>query len=201
MSVTKKLLAIAAMSASLLSGAFAQTTAAPSAGEMATTEAKAVIAEMLEAISFRQTMNQMSVAMTQSMPQMFEQTTARMFEKLPAAERKAAKEKFAASAQLAMEKAIAIYRDPEILKGMEDIMGRAYAKRFTLTEIKAITAFYKSEAGKKMISAGPQLMQEAMPEIMALTSPKMNALMQELTKKVLEEAKTASETKAAAAAK
>jgi hypothetical protein len=78
---------------------------------------------------------------------------------------------------------------------MEDIMGRAYAKRFTLAEIKAITAFYKSEAGKKMLSTGPQLMQEAMPEIMALTSPKINALMQEFTKKAMDDAKAAADAK------
>ncbi|MCA2998743.1 MAG: DUF2059 domain-containing protein [Rhodocyclaceae bacterium] len=195
MSVTKKLLAIAAMSASLSGGAFAQTNAAPSAGGIASAETKVAITEMLEAINFRQTMIQISATMTQSMPQMFEQTSSRMFEKLPPAEQKAAKEKFAASAQGAMEKAMAIYRDPEILKGVEDIMGRAYTKRFTLAEIKSITAFYKSDAGKKMLSAGPQLMQEAMPEIVALTAPKTNALMQEFTKKALEDAKAASEAK------
>jgi hypothetical protein len=179
--------------------AFAQVPAPAAKAEVPSAEVKAAVAEMLEAINFRQTMIQMSATMTQSMPQMFEQSSSRMFEKLPPAEQKAAKEKFAASAQGAMEKAMAIYRDPEILKGMEDIMGRAYTKRFTLAEIKSITAFYKSDAGKKMLSAGPQLMKEAMPEIVALTAPKTNALMQEFTKKALEDAKAASEAKAVTA--
>lgn len=193
MTLLKRFLVLAACSVALSTSAVAQAPAAPTKSDVPTAETKAAVAEMLEAINFRQMMSQMSAAMTQSMPQIFEQTTARMFEKLPPTEQKAAKEKFAASAQAGMQKAMAVYRDPEIMKGMEDIMGRAYAKRFTLAEIKTITVFYKSDAGKKMLSTGPQLMQETMPEIMALTSPRINALMEEVTKKAMEDAKAASE--------
>jgi len=164
-------------------------------------ELKAAVTEMLDAINFRQMMNQMSVAMAQSTPQMVEQLSSRMLEKLPPAEQKVAKEKAAVAAKAGAERAMALYRDPEIIKGMEDIMVRAYARRFSLVEIKSITAFYRSDAGKKMMSATPQMMQEMMPEIAALTSPKMNALMDELMKTAMEDAKAASEAKKAATAK
>ncbi len=169
--------------------AFAQAPAPATKAEAPSAEVKAAVAEMLEAINFRQMMNQMAAAMAQSMPQMMDQMLARSFDKLPADQQKVAKEKASESSRLAMQKSMAFYSDPEIIMGMEEIMGRAYAKRFSLAEIKTITAFYKSDAGKKMLTTAPQLMQETMPEIMALTAPKINAMIDELTKKAIEDAK------------
>lgn len=194
--LTRNSIAAVVSCAALALNAFAQAPApipAPaSMVEVPSGEVKAAISEMLEAMNIRQMMNQMSTAMVQSMPLMLEQMMERSVSHLPSDQRAAAKQRSAATVGSFMEKGMAIYGDPEILKGMEEIMGRAYAKRFSLSEIKTITAFYKSEAGKKMMSVVPQLMQETMPEIVALTAPKVNALMEEVTKRAIEDAKAAS---------
>jgi hypothetical protein len=44
-------------------------------------------------------------------------------------------------------------------------------------------------------------MQETMPEIVALTAPRINAMMEELMKSAMEEAKAASDAKKASPAK
>ena len=106
-------------------------------------ELRAAAVEMLDAVNLRQMMNQMSSAMAQATPQMLEQMSGKMFDKLPPEQQKVAKEKAASAAKAAADRAMAIYRDPEVIQGMEDIMVRAYVRRFTLAEIKSITAFYK----------------------------------------------------------
>jgi hypothetical protein len=153
-----------------------------------TAELKAAIAEMLDAINFKQILPQMGAAMAQSFPQMIEQRTAQSTEKLTAEEQAKLRAETNKSMQSSFPKMIAIYSDPDVIKGMEDIMARSYAKRFTLAEIKTIAAFYKSDAGKKMQSMGPQLMQESMPEIMALVSPRMNMIIESIAKEAKEAA-------------
>ena len=68
-------------------------------------------------------------------------------------------------------------------------MARAYAKNFTTAEIKATTAFYISPAGKKTLTIMPKMMQETMPEIMAIVAPKMSAIMETATKDVASQIK------------
>jgi len=152
-------------------------------------EQKAVVAEMLEAINFKQMMAQMGAAMTQGMPQMMAQSLEATIAKLPLEQRAKAREVAQESMKSSLNESMKLYTDPAIISGMEDIMGRAYARRFSLDEVKAITAFYKSAAGKKMMTDAPQIMQETMPEMAALMSPRMTAMIERVTKDVAEKAK------------
>ena len=145
-------------------------------------EQKAAVKEMMAAINLKQQMAQMGAAMSQSMPQMIQQMTAQTTRKLSPEAQAKAREQASKSMQASFPKLLAMYADPEVVQGMEDIMGRAYAKRFTLAEVKSVTAFFTSEAGKKMISAAPQIMQDTMPEIMALMSPRMKAFAEGIVK-------------------
>ncbi|NOU07310.1 MAG: DUF2059 domain-containing protein [Hyphomicrobiaceae bacterium] len=71
-------------------------------------------------------------------------------------------------------------RQPGAAKDIDDVMGRMaekfiarksevtdmtaphYAEAFTVAEIKQITAFYKSEIGKKLVQEQPAIMQKSM---------------------------------------
>jgi hypothetical protein len=147
-----------------------------------TAEQKAAIADMLEAMNFKQMMTQMASAMAQSMPQTSEKIIAPMLAKLPPEEQAKVRAQAIKSAQSSLPRLMAVYSDPVIMSGVEDIMGRIYLKRFSLDEIKAITVFYKSDAGKKLISSTPQIMQESMPEMMALIAPRMAEIVEKITK-------------------
>ncbi len=152
---------------------------------------KAAVKELLDAMNFKQMMSQMSGPMLQQMSQMFDQ----MIEAAPsgskftpeqkAAARKAAQESSARSLKASAE----LYNDPKVIEAFEDIMARAYAKNFTTAEIKATTAFYTSPAGKKALTIMPQMMQETMPEIMAVIEPRMSAIMESATKEVASQIK------------
>ena len=74
-------------------------------------------------------------------------------------------------------------------------MARSYARHFTTAEIKATTAFYTSPAGKKALTLVPMLMQETMPEMMALMTPRMNAILESAAKDVVAKAEKNGKTK------
>lgn len=188
MSILKNSLIIALAATSLHVAAQPAPVPTSTPAVVVTLEQKAAVAEMLEAINFKQMMTQMGAAMAQSMPKMIEQQTALSTSKLPPEAQAKARNEATKSMQSSFPRIMAIYSDADVIKGMEDIMASAYAKRFTLAEIKAITAFYASDAGKKMQSSGPQIMQETMPEIMALVSPRMNAIVDSISNEAKEKA-------------
>ena len=152
---------------------------------------KAAVKELLDAMNFKQMMSQMSGPMLQQMSQMFDQmieatpSSSKLSPEQKAAARKAAQESSAKSLKATTE----LYNDPKVIEAFEDIMARAYAKNFTTAEIKATTAFYTSPAGKKALTIMPQMMQETMPEIMAVIAPRMSAIMESATKEVASQIK------------
>ena len=170
-----------AMLAFVVGGALAQVPTAVDG------EQKTAVKELLDAMNFKQVLSQMGNMMTQQMPQIME----KMMESAPSISKMTPEEKVEARkmAQAASESSLKslndIYNDPQIVQGFEDIMARAYAKHFTTTEIKATTAFYTSPAGKKALTIMPQMMQETMPEIMAMMTPRMNAMMEKAAKDVV----------------
>ena len=152
---------------------------------------KAAVKELLDAMNFKQMMAQMSGPMMQRMSQMFDQmieatpSSSKLSPEQKDAARKAAQESAAKSSKAMTE----LYNDPTVIQAFEDIMARAYAKNFTTAEIKATTAFYTSPAGKKALTIMPQMMQETMPEIMAVIAPRMSAIMESATKEVASQIK------------
>jgi uncharacterized protein len=107
----------------------------------------------------------------------------------------------AKSSETMTKSMIDIYNDPQIVQGMEDIMARAYGSNFAVDELKAITTFYASPAGKKMLATQAQIMQQTMPEIMALITPRMKELMEKMAKDIAAQAKEPGKTSAAPAKK
>lgn len=152
-------------------------------------EQKEAVKELLDAMNFKKMMSQMAGAMAVNMPQMVDQMVAASDISMTV-EQKAEVRKLAAKSGETMTKSmIDLYNDPQIVQGMEDIMARAYGSNFAVDEIKAMTAFYSSSAGKKMLATQPQIMQQSMPEIMALMAPRMKEVMAKMAKDIAEQAK------------
>jgi uncharacterized protein len=167
-----KLLNVLVASCLLASGAaFAQQAASDAAAQ------KAAVADLMEAVNFKQSVSQMAKSMSQSMPQMVEQMVGNN-PKLSPAEQLKAKELAAAESQKMSKALLDVYNDPEVVKGMEDMMTTAYARHFTSEEMKALTAFYRSPVGKKSLNIMPTIMQESMPQVANIIAPRMNKLMQ-----------------------
>lgn len=59
-----------------------------------------------------------------------------------------------------------------------------YADEFTLEELRALDAFYRSEVGQKLLAATPRLMQEFMPQIMR----QMQQTLPQVVQRLFEEA-------------
>lgn len=178
--------------------AFAQAPATSPA--VVTAEQKAAVRELLDAMNFKKMMSQMVGAMAQNFPQMMEQ--AAVGDTTLTSEQKVEARKLAAKSGETMMKSMAeIYSDPQVVQGLEDIMARAYGSNFAVDEIKAITAFYVSPAGKKLLVTQPQIMQQSMPEIMNLITPRMKDVMSKMAKEIAEQAKAQDKTGAAPAKK
>ncbi len=150
---------------------------------------KAAVKELLEAMNFKKMMSQMAGVMAQNMPQIMDQTVANLDVSMSIEQKAEARKLAGKTSESAMKSILDIYNDPQVIQGMEDIMARAYGSNFAVDEIKAITAFYASPAGNKMLSIQPQIMQQSMPEIMALISPRMNVLMSKMAKDIAVQAK------------
>ncbi len=59
----------------------------------------------------------------------------------------------------------------------------AYSKHFTVSEIKAVIAFYESQVGQKFVSVTPTLMQESM----AIFNQKYNTKIIEMSRRISNE--------------
>jgi hypothetical protein len=195
MSMKKLLVAVAVAGVFVSSTVGAQAPAASAAPSTFTmsAEQRSAVKEMLDAMNFKAQMQQMSAAMTQGMPQMMAQTTESALEQIPQEKRAEARSQMQSFMQKSMNEAMAMYSDPVVIRGMEDIMGRSFAKVFTVAEIRSITAFYKSDVGQKLLFRQPQILQESLPELMALLQPRMKAL----TDKMMVDAKAMAEKMAA----
>jgi uncharacterized protein len=166
-------------------------------------EQMAAVRELLDAMNYKQVLSQIGSMMTQQMPQMMDQmidATAGNGKLTPEQRAEATKlmrESMATSSKNMNE----MYNDPQIVEGFENIMARSYARNFTTAEIKATAAFYTSPAGRKALTIMPKMMQETMPEMMALIGPRMKAMAEKMTKEVITQIEKKKNAEGAAAAK
>ena len=166
-------------------------------------EQRAAVKELLDAMNFKQMMSQISGPMMQQMMQLTDDMVEKSSSKgsLTTEQvndlRNAARESSAKSFKAMTD----LYNDPQFVESFEGIMARAYARNFTLDEIKATTAFYVSPAGKKTLTVMPKMMQETMPEMMAIIAPRMSAIMESTTKDVAAQIEKVSKAASANTAK
>lgn len=166
-------------------------------------EQRAAVKELLEAMNFKQMMSQISGPMMQQMRQLNEDMVDKSSTKGSLSPeqvnelRNAARESSAKSFKAMTD----FYNDPQFVESFEGIMARAYARNFTLDEIRATTAFYVSPAGKKTLTVMPKMMQETMPEMMAIIAPRMSAIMESTTNDVAAQIEKISKATSANSAK
>ena len=147
---------------------------------------RAAVKELLDAMNFKQLMSQVSGPMMQQMTQLTDDMVEKSTSKGSLAPEQVNDLRIAAreSSAKSLKAMTDLYNDPQFVESFEDIMARAYARNFTLDEIKATTAFYVSPAGRKALTVMPKMMQETMPEIMAIIAPRMSAIMESTAKDV-----------------
>ncbi len=179
MKIIKIALAVLAFAA----GGWGAQVAAQTAVEV---EQRAAVKELLDAMNYKQMLSQFSAPMMRQVMEMSDQMieTSASRSKLTAEQKAEARNAARLATAKSSKAMVDIYNDPKIVEAFEDIMARAYAKNFTIAEIKATTAFYTSAAGRKTLTIMPKMMQEAMPEIMAVIAPRMSAIMEETTRDV-----------------
>lgn len=118
-------------------------------------------------------MESMMDGMYAQMGGMFEQMV--MQQNIPLNEQEAAKKYFA--------KMEALLREEMSWSKMKAPIMEAYARVYTIEDLKAINEFYETPAGKKMIEKMPQLMQETMQISQTMAQgliPKFHALAEEM---------------------
>ena len=147
---------------------------------------RAAVKELLDAMNFKQLMSQVSGPMMLQMMQLTDDMVEKSTSKGSLAPEQVNDLRIAAreSSAKSLKAMTDLYNDPQFVESFEDIMARAYARNFTLDEIKATTAFYVSPAGRKALTVMPKMMQETMPEIMAIIAPRMSAIMESTAKDV-----------------
>jgi uncharacterized protein len=135
---------------------------APAAIDPATDKA---VRELLAAMKFRDQLNAAFASMQKNIPTMILQMATASINAntaLSDVERKAALDRAAKGVPDAVTAVTATVSDPKLIDDMITEIVPLYARHFTVTEIKAMTVFYKSPAGSKMLQTMPRVTQESM---------------------------------------
>jgi uncharacterized protein len=148
-------------------------------------EKRALIKELLELTEVAkmagQMMDTMMAQMDTQLPQIISQSML-ADSNLSPAEREQIKQQVAAStARLSKRFRELLPQRVNFGQLMEELYYPLYDKHFTEAELKDLVAFYKSPTGRKFIQVTPQLMQEAMAASNQVLTPKLLALLREIT--------------------
>jgi len=159
--------------------------AAPAAAGAVDPQISAAVRAMFEAMKYRDIMKATFAQMEVSLPQNMRAGAIAAVNADPKLDVKAKQAKLAE-----MEKAVpqigaalhALFSDPGLMEEMLDALVPIYARTYTLDEVRQMSAFYQSPVGQKMLATTPQLMGEGMAISNQIMAPRINKLMQSLTK-------------------
>ena len=154
--------------------------AAPSAADQATIRA------LMDSMNTRSSLQASLQQLSKSLPQMMRANAEmglRNNPKLTPEQRQAELAKVeqqlpALSAALQKE-----FNDPKLVDEMYAEIVPLYSRHFTLDEMKAITEFYRTPAGKKALQAMPQLMMESMQIGQKLMQPRVQRVIEQFKQK------------------
>jgi hypothetical protein len=162
----------------VMPGAQAQTAAQPDPAAVAAGK------ELMEAMKFRDMMQLSFAQIEQSMPQMMLQGATGAINanaKLNAAQKKEAIAQATKNIPEAVKAFSGTMNDPKLLDELSDEMTPLYVKYFNADELRAMTAFYRSPVGAKMLRTMPQLLGESMQITQRAMLPRMTAMIDKLT--------------------
>jgi uncharacterized protein len=178
----KQIVAAALISLSFaMPAAFAQT-AAPAAAQV-DPAATAAVKELIEVMKMREMMQMSFKQMQQSMPQFMMQGASAAINanpKLNAAQKKAAIAQAEKELPQAAQAVADTMNDPKMLDELMAEMTPLYTKYYNAEELRAMTAFYRSPVGAKMLTTMPQVMGESMQISQRVVMPRMMAMIEKL---------------------
>lgn len=183
----KKILAVlsASIALSFAPAAFAQAPAAAPAAAAPSPAALAAARAMLDSMNYKAVMAGMVAQMRQSVPAGMRQGAAAAIQgdaRLNAEQKTQALAKMEAELPKVVGMLDAIFNDPKLTDEMLDETAKVYARYFTADELDQMTAFNKTPVGAKMVATMPQLMGESMAMGQRVVAPRIQAVMQNLTK-------------------
>ena len=180
----KKIVVAACLAVSLAmpSAVFAQSaqSAAP-----ADPDSAAAVKELLVAMRYRDTMQQMSDQMMKNMPAiMLQGATAAIKNNKTAtdAQKNEAITKMTREIPQAAAAMTALFKDPALMDDLAAEVGPLYARHFTTAEIRQMTAFYKTPVGTKMMALMPQIAGESMQISQKVMMPRIGAAIEKISK-------------------
>lgn len=164
--------------------AFAAVMFAVAAVAQAAPPSEAAVRELMEATNARASMAASMQNMSKALPQVLRmraEAVVRNNPKLNEDQRKAEManvERRMPTITAALQKEL---NDPMLVDALYKEVAPLYARHFTADEVKALTAFYRSPAGKKSL--------EVMPALMGESAQIAQKLTQERAKRIIEQTK------------
>jgi uncharacterized protein len=160
-----------------------------------TAEQKAAIDDLFEVMNLRAQHKQMAEALALSMRQTMSQQSLPLLEKMPAHKRERASALLKERDEGFIQSLTDVYTDSKTQAQLVALMAEAYLKVFTLEELRAMSAFYRTPTGHKVLVESPRLMSEVMPGMQALILPRLLKLNQENSARFSEKLKQLNEEK------
>ncbi|HEU4852286.1 MAG TPA: DUF2059 domain-containing protein [Telluria sp.] len=139
------------------------------------------VKDMLAAMNYRQTMQQMNEQMLAQMPQLILGSATQAIQSSPnmsEEKRKEALTEVHAKMPEILKAVREVMEDPKLIDAMIDAMPALYARHFTTAEIVEMGKFYRTPLGAKTLKVMPVLMAESTALGQQIVLPRMQAVMQ-----------------------
>lgn len=150
-----------------------------------TPEMRGAIKELLDVMNTKENLAKTFQAMGQTLPPQMAQAMNRQIElntALTPEQKAKVREGMNQPFEGAVKEATAMITNPKLVDDTIDKMYPIYAKYYTVADIRAITAFYKSPVGAKTLTTMPQAINESLQAGVAGFQPRVNALMEKTVK-------------------
>jgi hypothetical protein len=169
-----------------------------------TPETRAAIKDLLDAMNTREALTQAFGQIAQTLAPRMGEAMNRQIEVYPnlSPEQKLkVRQGMNAPFEAAVKESAGIITNPKLVDDTIEKMIPIYASHFTMTEIKELTAFYRSALGNKMLTTLPQVSAESLQAGVQIFSPRVNAIMESTVRKQADAVIAAGPDSAPAAAK
>jgi uncharacterized protein len=178
----KQIVAAALISLSFAMPAAVAQTPAPAAAQV-DPAAAAAVKELIDVMKLREMMQMSFKQMQQSMPQFMMQGASAAINanpKLDAVQKKAAIAQAEKELPQAAKALADTMNDPKMMEELMAEMAPLYTRHFSAEELRAMTAFYRTPVGAKMLQTMPQIMGESMQISQRVVMPRMMKMIEKL---------------------
>jgi len=159
---------------------------APAMAQNADPAVAAAARELFDAMNFRSVTAEAFAQMSRQMPAMMRagaEQAIRADAKLSDAQRSAKLAELDGKVAAATEMMNKVFADPGIVDAMIEEMVPLYARYYTVEDMQAMAAFYRTPTGRKTLTLMPKLMNDSMQMGQRIMQPRLQKAMQDLDKK------------------